>query len=441
MRDVFRGLRAAVGVSLVSAGMLASAGCAAKESMKETDMISPIIDQEGADPFVMRHGDWYYYTKTTGSDIRLWRSESLTGIAAGESKILYEPPPELADLWAPEIFRLDDAWYVYFAALTPGEEMHFMYALVNESEDPFEGEWTCQPIKGMDGKFAIDGTVLDLPTGRYFIWSGWESGENVRQDIYLAEMVSPTEVLEEKILLSKPEYDWETVGNPLVNEGPEILIREDTINLVYSASGSWTDDYCLGLLTASVDADVKSPDSWEKKETPVMSKTDDVFGPGHNCFTVSPDGSRNIIVYHAARWMAAGWSRSVRYGYVEFDESGRIKAMTPVPSDGTLPVPPGEKPRYIYPKEEILTGESITVPERGNTVIHIYVRADQFLDDQFVTFMELTVNDRMYRAPVYPSEYTQPVSFCVDLSEKVNTLTVQSEMGGEDFVIERIEFE
>lgn len=445
MRNVSKRLRLIISITLMSAAVLAGAGCAEKETMEqtmeETDVISPVIDQEGADPYVIRHGDWYYYMKTTGSNITLQRSESLTGISAGESRVLYEPSSELSDLWAPELFYLDDAWYVYFAARIPGEKMHFMYVLMNESGNPFEGEWICQPVKGMDDKFAIDGTVLELPAGRYFIWSGWEGYENVRQDIYLVEMVSPVEVKEEKILLSKPEYDWEMSGEPLVNEGPEVLIHKDTINLVYSASGSWTDDYCLGILTASADADVKSPDAWTKKQTPVMSKNSDVWGPGHNCFTVSLDGSETIVVYHAARWQSGGWSRSVRYGYAEFDESGRIKNMEPVSPDARVKLPSGERKRYVYNKEEIRLGEDIKIPKKGSAVIHVYVKADQFLDDQFVTSMELTVNGQTYNAPVYPSEYCQPVSFYAELPEEVNMLTVSSGSGAEDFVIDRIEIQ
>lgn len=53
-----------------------------------------------------------------------------------------------------------------------------------------------------------------------------------------------------------------------------------------------------------------------------MSKDYDVYGPGHNCFTVSGDGQEDLIIYHAARWMIAGWSRSIRFGYVNFNENG-----------------------------------------------------------------------------------------------------------------------
>lgn len=441
MKNVHKVIKKAAWViGMIVCGMCVASGCTGKSKVKQAEGISPIIDQEGADPYVMKHGDWYYYTKTTGSNITLWRSHNLTDVAAGETKVLYEPASELADLWAPEIFCLDDVWYVYFAARTPGEEMHYMYALVNESEDPFEGEWTCQPVKGMDDKFAIDGTVMELPSGRYFVWSGWEGDTNVRQDIYLAEMVSPTEVLEEKILLSKPEYEWEKVGEPLVNEGPAILVRKNTINLVYSASGSWTDDYCLGLLTADVNSDVKSPESWTKQETSILSKGNEVWGPGHNSFTVSPDEKEDIIVYHAARWEKAGWSRSVRYDYVSFDEKGQIKGMEPSSSDAKLKVPSGEKTRYLY-EEEISLGEEIELDLKEGATVYVYAKADQFLDDKFVSIMELTVNGKVYQQPVYPSEYFQPTIFHVEIPKGKSTFLINSETGAEDFVIDRIEIQ
>ena len=216
-----------------------------------------IVDQEGADPFVVQNGSGYLYTKTTGDDIRLCQAASLTMLGAAREVAVYNPGSALSDLWAPELWRLDDAWYIYFAAVVPGESLHHMYVLQNTSEDPSLGEWTLHQMAGMDEKWAIDGTILETGGRRYFVWSGWEGDENVRQDIYLAEMVSPLEILPEKICLSTPQYPWETVGDPKVNEGPEAIVRGNTINLVYSASGSWTDDYCLGLLTLSVGEDVK----------------------------------------------------------------------------------------------------------------------------------------------------------------------------------------
>lgn len=41
-----------------------------------------------------------------------------------------------------------------------------------------------------------------------------------------------------------------------VNEGPEVLQRGDKLFLIYSASGCWTEHYCLGMLTATAGSDL-----------------------------------------------------------------------------------------------------------------------------------------------------------------------------------------
>lgn len=442
-------------------------GCAKMEKQTMAEGISPVIDQEGADPYVMKQGEWYYYTKTAGDRVILYRSDRLTNIAAGESCVLYEPVSELESLWAPELFYLDDVWYVYFAAKVPGEPMHQMYVLSNENADPFAGSWECSPMAGMDDKFAIDGTVLELASGRYFIWSGWEGYENVRQDLYLAEMISPTEVMEEKILLSVPEYDWEKQGEPLVNEGPEIIIKEQTINLVYSASGSWTDDYCLGLLTADVQSDVKQPESWHKQETPILRSGSGVWGPGHNSFTESPDGSQTVLIYHAARWQGAGWSRSVRFGYADFDESGKLLSMEPAASDQLLPPPAGEPAREVFLSDTFEAGEgivlqdepgtvsaqaavgfadtqesvSVTIPckEQKNAVLHIYLKIMEFTGDHDQTGIQVEVNDEIFTVPVYPADCFQPVAVPAELKKGTNHVTIRSEAGGSVLAADRIE--
>ena len=220
------------------------------DQVETSGEMSPLIDQEGADPWVTCQDGKYYYTKTTGNTITIFRSDNLSDVASGERADIWQEDGDIESFWAPEIHRIDGVWYVYFAACTYDSDIHTMYVLSNESDDPFEGEWTCSPMQGMDDKFAIDGTVLDTGKDRYFIWSGWEGYENVCQNLYIARMVSPTETEKEKVLISTPEYDWEMNGNPLVNEGPQPVIQGDTVNLIYSASGSWTNEYCLGLLTA-----------------------------------------------------------------------------------------------------------------------------------------------------------------------------------------------
>lgn len=445
--------------------MVPLSGCTQEVAYMEG--ISPIIDQEGADPSILKKDGMYYYTKTTGNNVTLYRSVTLTDVAAGEIQVVYDPENNLTDLWAPEIQFLDNAWYIYFAATLPGDEIHHMYYLKNENPDPFTGAWKCDVVKGMDDKFAIDGVVLEVPEGKYFIWSGWEGYENVQQNLYLAEMISPTEVKEEKILLSEPEYNWERQGDPLVNEGPEILIRGDMINLVYSASGSWTDDYCLGLLTARVGDDLKNPEAWEKKKTPVMASANGVFGPGHNGFTVSDDDKQLIIIYHAARWQGAGWSRSVRFGYLEFEEDGRIAVMEPASSRELIPIPSRESARQVYLSDRFtLTGEVALISEEGTVsnqaaagflqradevsvtiecqedsqkILYVYAKLPDTYDDALTTLLQIHINGENRIAMIYPSEYYQPIPIKATLKKGKNKIIISSETGGSTIHIDRIE--
>ena len=448
----------------VLAGNLAPVPSEASEPLY-VSTVSPVIDPDGADPFVRKTEDGYLYMKTIGQDICLGMTDSILKLGACGERVVFRPDGGLKDLWAPEIWKLDDCWYIYFAAVIPGEEIHHMYVLENPSEDPMQGEWTCLPLGGMDDKFAIDGTILELNEKKYFLWSGWEGDTNIRQDLYLAEMVSPTQVKEEKICLSVPEYPWERVGNPLVNEGPEILIKESTVNLVYSASGSWTDDYCLGLLTMNTEDDPGLPESWSKHDSPILEKAGDVYGPGHNCFTVSPDGTQDLIVYHAARWKGAGWTRNVRFGYVAFEDSGAISGMQPVSGEDQLPIPSGSgRIRSVPLKDAVLSDDLTYVPADGQTsavikgrwkgktelrlslsaeeeakaVLTLYVRTFKTREGSLCTLGAAT-DSGTTAASVYAARNPQPVSLPVELHPGDNSIRIYTIAGRADLEILRME--
>jgi GH43 family beta-xylosidase len=310
-----------------------------------------VIAPDGADPWVIRHEGHYYATMTTGRDVTLWRSDTLTGLGAGERKVVWEPPPRgpySRDLWAPELHRIRGKWYVYVAADDGENANHRMYVLENDADDPLEGRFEFRgKIADPDAdRWAIDGTVLDLGERLFFLWSGWEGTENVDQRLYIAPMSDPWTISGPRVELSRPTLGWETRGGPpTINEGPECLVRDGLVHLIYSASGSWTDDYCLGRLTARLDSDLLDPDSWAKHPEPVFARTEGVFGPGHCSFTKSPDGAEDWIVYHTARYRGAGWTREVRTQPFTWDADGNPRFGEPAPPDRPIPIPSGEPAR------------------------------------------------------------------------------------------------
>lgn len=186
-------------------------------------------------------------------------------------------------IWAPELHYINGAWYIYYAKDDGDNVNHRMYVMENTSADPTQGTWQYKgQITDSTNKWAIDGTVLQVNGQLYFIWSGWEADANVRQNLYIAHMSNPWTIDSNRVEIARPTYAWETNHSPNVNEGPQVIVRNGVISLVYSASGSWTNDYCLGLITANASSNLLNPASWNKRSQPIFQSGNGLYGPGHH---------------------------------------------------------------------------------------------------------------------------------------------------------------
>ncbi|CAF3657472.1 unnamed protein product [Rotaria socialis] len=318
-----------------------------------------VIAQDGADPWVYKHTDgWYYSTRTTGGDVRIWRSRTFTSMDAGESRVVWRSSnsgPACRDIWAPEIHFLKSSWYIYFAATTcdSKNENHRMFVIENTNADPFTDSFTWKgQITDATNKWAIDGTVLDHPSGQlYFIWSGWEGNVNERQILYIAQMSNPWTISSPRVEIARPIYNWELNHRPYINEGPQVTIRSGVISLVYSASGSWTNDYCLGLITAHTSSNPMLTSSWQKRANPIFRSANSVYGPGHQSFTKSPDNQEDWIIYHSARYSGSGWTRQIRAQQFTWNTDSTPNLGTPVNPNIPIRVPSGDQNRDRYEAE------------------------------------------------------------------------------------------
>ncbi len=313
----------------------------------------------GADPWSIYKDGYYYYMHTTGNRLELWKTSSLAGLRDAEHKTIWTPPatgPYSKDIWAPEIHFLAGKWYVYFAADDGKNKNHRLWVLENASPDPTQGTWTLKgKLADRTDKWAIDGSVFEHRGKLYLVWSGWEGNVNGRQDIYLARLKNPWTVKGKRVLLSKPTYPWERDGDIKrepgseepphvdVNEGPQVLRHDDKLFLIYSASGCWTDNYRLGMLSASAKSKLRRPASWQKHPEPVFqpAPADSVFAPGHNSFFKSPDGTEDWILYHANSQPGQGCGRfrSPRAQKFTWNADGTPNFGKPVPLSTVLAVP------------------------------------------------------------------------------------------------------
>jgi GH43 family beta-xylosidase len=268
----------------------------------------------GNDPWVILHDGTYYYCYSEGNSVKISSSDSLSSVCRMPGKNVWTATRSTGyfkDVWAPELHFIDGCWYVYVAADDGNNGNHRMLCLQCTTAGSPENFSFKGIVRSQTDRWAIDGTVLAYNGRHYFVWSGWEGTENVQQNLYIARMQNPWTISGDRVCISSPEYDWEKKGYPFVNEGPEALVINGSVHIVYSASGSWTDDYCLGMLTLT-GSDPLDSNAWFKNTESVFSKSAEIFGPGHASFTTSPDGSRHFIVYHANELSGTGWKgRSV----------------------------------------------------------------------------------------------------------------------------------
>jgi GH43 family beta-xylosidase len=253
------------------------------------------------------HGGFYYYSESrTDRRIFIRRSRTIAGIAEDPGVCVWTAPasgPNSNRLWAPELHLIDGKWFIYYAADDGDNENHRMWVLRSESSDP-RGRYQCGGQLETGG-WAIDGTVLTVTDGRrYLFWSGWPGRRNGQQNLYVAPMRDALTVGGPRVLIARPDQPWERVAMPIC-EGPQVLKRNGDIFIIYSASGSWTADYCLGLLHNKTQ-NLLDPGAWVK-HGPVFKKTDQVWGVGHRSFVKSLCQTEDWMIYHSKSRRTPGW--------------------------------------------------------------------------------------------------------------------------------------
>lgn len=312
-----------------------------------TRFTNPLLG--GSDPWVIQKDGAYYYMHTVGNRVALWKTSKMSALSMAARKDIFTPAsgaPNSANVWAPELHYLDGKWYCYYTAGAGPDITQRTWVLENSSADPTTGTWTDKgKLFTSDSDFwAIDGTVLEHNGKRYFLWSGRPNPAVQNQNIYIAEMSNPWTLQGTATLITKPELSWETQGGP-VNEAPQVLKNSSgKLFMIYSASGCWTDDYALGMLTLKDGGNPLVAADWVKHAQPVFVKKPEnkAYGPGHNAFFKSLDGKEDWIIYHANNNSGdgCGEKRNVRMQSFSWSTDGTPNFGIPV-TPGLLVKKPG----------------------------------------------------------------------------------------------------
>ncbi|KAK3334406.1 alpha-N-arabinofuranosidase II precursor [Neurospora tetraspora] len=259
-----------------------------------------------ADPHISKHTDGYYYFTATVpayDSIIVRRAPTIQGLASAPETTIWRRKSSgigSNQVWAPELHYIDGKWYIYVALGVANEWRIRAFVLEGVGSNPQTATWSEKGLVNTDwDTFSLDAHQFQVNGTRYLVWAQQEpSRTDENSSLLLAKLVNPWTIQRPATVISRPLLSWERIGYK-VNEGPATLQKNGKIFLTYSASAT-DSNYCMGLLTASVGADLLNAASWSKSQTPVFQSNSltKQYGPGHNSFTVSEDNLSDILVFH-----------------------------------------------------------------------------------------------------------------------------------------------
>jgi GH43 family beta-xylosidase len=305
------------------------------------------LKTQGPDPWLTYYSGFYYLATTTWNNtITMRKSATLGGLASASDQVIFTltRPNGAGTMWAPEFHLINGHWYLYYVA---GQEPYDLgtqriHVLESAGTDPM-GPYSFKADMldpTADNTWELDPSILQL-NGKLYLLGTYYNGS---QPNFIRELSNPWTAAGTRHLLSNPTYSWETVGGA-VNEGAEALQHGGKTFIVFSASHCSTPDYKLGILTYN-GGDPLNSSSWVKSTQPVFQRNDaaGVYGPGHNGFFKSPDGTEDWIVYHATTNPGGNCdlNRSTRAQKFTWNADGTPNFGTPVGLGVTLTAPAGE---------------------------------------------------------------------------------------------------
>jgi GH43 family beta-xylosidase len=78
---------------------------------------------EMADPHITYYNNTYYLTGTTGNNITLRKAAALNALKYAPGIVVFTAPSggPCCNFWAPELHRINNAWYIYYTAGTSSD--------------------------------------------------------------------------------------------------------------------------------------------------------------------------------------------------------------------------------------------------------------------------------------------------------------------------------
>jgi GH43 family beta-xylosidase len=282
-----------------------------------TTYANPVYPEIFADPFVLRHDGMYYAYGTApggadGGEIPVLRSRDLV---AWEQLGHALAPTGATQFWAPEVASHDGRFYMYYSSggtASEGTDHRLRVAVADHPAGPFID---AGKVLVPDQPFSIDAHPFRAADGEWYLFYCIdfvepEGDQRVGTGIVVDRLVDMTTLAGEPRTVVRPHHDWHVFrkGRAMYGqvfdwhtvEGASVQVHDGKYYCFYSG-GAWErDNYGVSWVVADHPlGPYLRPEGGEEALLMRTPQGGELLGPGHNSFTVSPDGSETWIVYHA----------------------------------------------------------------------------------------------------------------------------------------------
>ncbi len=262
---------------------------------------NPTQDADWPDPTIVRVGDTFYMSHTTGGPDfgnPLYSSKDLTNWTFVKNLLTPENKPAFmrSEFWAPEIHRVNGK-FVLVTTSTSSVTNRLTIAIAQS--DAIDGTYTYQdqPIVS-DGVSVLDPSIFQDDDGRvYLLWKrDADRGGGVGGSIRIREMNAAGTAFAdgsaERVLLASDVGQGQPFERGLV-EAPEMIKRGGQYYLFYSG-GFIDDSYRVGVARGG-----NLTDPFERNPAnPIVANNATWNGPGHGQPFADADGTE-YFYYHA----------------------------------------------------------------------------------------------------------------------------------------------
>lgn len=298
------------------------------------EFANPVIDQDFADPDVLKVGDTYYAyaTNSGGRNIQVARSADLVAWEILDDALPLQPDWAALNfglIWAPEVTSWDGGrtFTMYFVARdTASDKQCIGVATSTQPAGPFKGVGERPLICQADQGGSIDASAFTDDDGqRYLLWKNDGNCCGLDTWLYIQPVAADGLTLTgQPTQLIKADRGWE---GQLV-EAPTLWKQAGKYYLFYSANSYAGVDYAIGYALA----DAPTGPYTKPSDGPLFA-TDPAsgvaLGPGGQDVVLDDDGE-TWLMYHA-------WDPSAAY---------RRAALARLTWQGATPVvqPPSRAP-------------------------------------------------------------------------------------------------